>query len=111
MSQPHPEGRDPRVGELHLLGEVTWHGAPVHGGRTHALLASLVDAAGRTVGERALVDDVWARIAGGCHPNRDAVGALTSAGFDVSFVRRFGFSPQRGIPATAHVLGRARRSR
>ena len=59
MSQPHPEGRDPRVGELHLLGEVTWHGAPVHGGRTHALLASLVDAAGRTVGERALVDDVW----------------------------------------------------
>ena len=45
MSQPHPEGRDPRVGELHLLGEVTWHGAPVHGGRTHALLAALVDAA------------------------------------------------------------------
>ena len=59
MSQPHPEGRDPRVGELHLLGEVTWHGAPVHGGRTHALLAALVEAAGRTVGERALVDEVW----------------------------------------------------
>ena len=59
MSQPHPEGRDPRVGELHLLGEVTWHGAPVHGGRTHALLAALVEGAGRSIGERALVDEVW----------------------------------------------------
>ena len=57
-----------------------------------------------------LVSPIWARFAGGCHPNRDAVGALTSAGFDVSVVRRFGFSPQRGIPPTAHVLGRARRS-
>jgi SAM-dependent methyltransferase len=56
-----------------------------------------------------LVAPIWARFAGGCHPNRDAVGALTSAGFDVSVVRRFGFSPQRGIPPTAHVLGRARR--
>ena len=55
-----------------------------------------------------LVAPIWARFAGGCHPNRDAVGALTSAGFDVSVVRRFGFSPQRGIPPTAHVLGRAR---
>ncbi len=59
MSQPHPEGRDPRVGELHLLGEVTWHGTPVHGGRTHALVAALAAASGRTVGERALVDEVW----------------------------------------------------
>ncbi len=59
MSQPHPEGRDPRAGELHVLAEVTWRGVPVHGGRTHALLAALVDAAGRTVGERALVDEVW----------------------------------------------------
>ena len=58
MSQPHPEARDPRV-ELHLLTEVTWRGAPVHGGRTHALLAALVDAHGRTVGEHALVDEVW----------------------------------------------------
>jgi SAM-dependent methyltransferase len=57
-----------------------------------------------------LVTPIWARFAGGCHPNRDAVGALTSAGFDLSEVRRFGFSPLRGIPPTAHVLGRARRS-
>ena len=58
-----------------------------------------------------LAAPAWARFAGGCHPNRDAVRALRSAGFDVSLVRRFGFSPQRGIPPTAHVLGRARRSR
>ena len=56
-----------------------------------------------------LVAPIWARFAGGCHPNRDAVGALAPAGFDVSAVRRFGFSPQRGIPPTAHVLGRASR--
>jgi SAM-dependent methyltransferase len=56
-----------------------------------------------------LVAPIWARFAGGCHPNRDAVGALTSAGFAVSVVRRFGFSPQFGIPPTAHVVGRARR--
>ncbi len=55
-----------------------------------------------------LAAPIWARFAGGCHPNRDAVAELTSAGFDVSAVRRFGFSPQRGIPPTAHVLGRAR---
>ena len=59
MAQPHPEGRDPRAGELQLLAEVTWRGLPVHGGRTHALLAALVESAGRTVGERALVDEVW----------------------------------------------------
>ena len=60
-------------------------------------------------GAEDLVAPIWARFAGGCHPNRDAVGALISAGFDVSVVRRFGFSPQRGIPPTAHVLGRASR--
>jgi SAM-dependent methyltransferase len=55
-----------------------------------------------------LVAPIWARFAGGCHPNRDVVAALAAAGFEVSVVRRFGFSPQRGIPPTAHVLGRAR---
>ncbi len=56
-----------------------------------------------------LVAPAWARFAGGCHPNRDAVAAVTSAGFDVSAVRRFGFSPTRGLPPTAHVIGRASR--
>ena len=52
---------------------------------------------------------LWSRLAGGCHLNRDTVTAITAAGFDVTAVDRFGFSPQRGLPATAHVLGRATR--
>ena len=59
MSQPHPEGRDPRAAELQLLAEVSWHRRPVHGGRSHALLAALVAAHGRAVAETALVDEVW----------------------------------------------------
>lgn len=56
-----------------------------------------------------LVTPIWSRLAGGCHPNRDSVAAITAAGFDVTSVDRFGFSPQRGVPPTAHVLGRATR--
>jgi ubiquinone/menaquinone biosynthesis C-methylase UbiE len=56
-----------------------------------------------------LISPLWARFAGGCHPNRDTVGALRTAGFAVDDVRRFGFSPQRGLPPTAHVIGRATR--
>jgi SAM-dependent methyltransferase len=56
-----------------------------------------------------LVTPIWSRFAGGCHPNRDSVAAITAAGFDVTSVDRFGFSPQRGVPRTAHVLGRATR--
>jgi len=60
-----------------------------------------------------LVEDavapVWARLAAGCHPNRDTVAAVLDAGFDVQQVERFRFSPQRGVPATEHVLIRARR--
>jgi hypothetical protein len=61
----------------------------------------------------ALLEDaitpMWARLAGGCHPNRDTVAAITAAGFDVVELDRFGFSPQRLVPPTAHVLGRATR--
>lgn len=64
---------------------------------THRLVAAGED----------LVAPLWARLAGGCHPNRDSVAALDAAGFAVTDVRRFGFSPQAGIPANAHVLGRA----
>lgn len=56
-----------------------------------------------------LVTPIWSRFAGGCHPNRDSVAAITAAGFDVFSMDRFGFSPQRGVPPTAHVLGRATR--
>jgi predicted ATPase len=44
--------------DLRLLDGVSWQGAPLPGGRTHALLAALV-AAGGPVGEERLVDEVW----------------------------------------------------
>ena len=44
--------------DLRLLDEVSWQGAPLPGGRTHALLAALV-AAGNQVSEERLVDEVW----------------------------------------------------
>jgi SAM-dependent methyltransferase len=55
------------------------------------------------------VTPVWARFTGGCHPNRDTVAAVRAAGFDVHEVERFRFSPARGVPATEHVIVRARR--
>ena len=63
----------------------------------HRLLAAMED----------LVVPLWSRLAGGCHPNRDSLAAVRSSGFDVVSVRAFGFSPLRGAPAFAHVLGRA----
>jgi SAM-dependent methyltransferase len=54
-----------------------------------------------------VVTPLWSRIAGGCHVNRDPVASLVAAGFDVPDVHRFGFSGQRGVPRTAHVIGRA----
>ena len=52
---------------------------------------------------------LWSRLAGGCHLNRDPVEEIANSGFVITEVDRFGFSPQRGLPATAHVLGRASR--
>jgi SAM-dependent methyltransferase len=51
------------------------------------------------------VTPLWSRMAGGCHPNRDTVAAIRDAGFELRQVRRFGFSQQRAVPPTAHVLG------
>lgn len=47
----------------------------------------------------------WSRLAAGCHPNREPVAALVAAGFERLRVRRLPFSPARGLPAFAHVLG------
>jgi hypothetical protein len=54
-----------------------------------------------------LLAPCWARIAGGCHPNRDPVSAIRGAGFEQIAVRRLPFSPVRGVPAFAHIIGRA----
>lgn len=45
---------------LRVLDEVTWDGNPVPGERTHALLRALVEAGSRGLGERTLVEEVWA---------------------------------------------------
>lgn len=47
-------------------------------------------------------DPLWSRVAGGCHPNRDTLGAIRAAGFQVSDVEHVKFGLQ-------HVLGRATR--
>ncbi|MCD4526130.1 AAA family ATPase [Nocardioides sp. cx-173] len=47
------------MSQLALLDDVAWRGAPVRGARAHALLAALVAAGGRAVGEARLVEEVW----------------------------------------------------
>lgn len=49
-----------------------------------------------------LIDPIWSRVAGGCHPNRHTVAAIRRAGFEVSEVDAIEFGLQ-------HVLGRATR--
>lgn len=56
-----------------------------------------------------LLDHVWPRIAGGCHPNRDTGGAIKAAGFEVENCERFGFSPGFPMPKIAHILGVGRK--
>lgn len=64
----------------------------------HRLLAIAEDA----------VTPLWSRMAGGCHPNRDTVRLLESAGFEVLDAARFPFAPASLTPPIAHVLGAAR---
>jgi ubiquinone/menaquinone biosynthesis C-methylase UbiE len=65
----------------------------------HRLLAKAED----------LLTPAWGRIAGGCHPNRDTLGAISAAGFTVRDSRRFGFSVHPLVPPVAHILGHATR--
>ena len=53
------------------------------------------------------VAPVWARLGGGCHPNRDTVAAIGRAGFVVDEVDRFVFRFSPCLPGIAHVIGRA----
>jgi ubiquinone/menaquinone biosynthesis C-methylase UbiE len=48
----------------------------------------------------------WGWFAGGCHPNRDAVGAIEAAGFALESIDRFDVPDS--FLATPHVLGTAR---
>jgi len=52
---------------------------------------------------------LWPTLGGGCHPTRNTLRAIESAGFDVERCERFPFSPSIVIPKLPHVLGVARR--
>lgn len=69
----------------------------------------------RSTGWRGRVEDLitplWKRGAGGCHPNRDTAATIRAAGFDVDGLERFMFRPVPMLPAAAHILGTARRTR
>ncbi|MDP9988367.1 class I SAM-dependent methyltransferase [Pseudarthrobacter sp. J75] len=54
-----------------------------------------------------LLTPFWQRMAGGCHPNRDTLQAITEAGFTVRDNQRFGFSVHPLVPPVAHILGHA----
>ena len=55
------------------------------------------------------VDPVWSRLMGGCHTDRDTLGAITGAGFELERCRGFGFPVQaRAYPVAPRVLGVAR---
>ena len=56
-----------------------------------------------------VVDVVHPYVAGGCHVTRDTETAITDAGFEITSIRRFRFSPERmATQAAPKILGRAR---
>jgi ubiquinone/menaquinone biosynthesis C-methylase UbiE len=56
------------------------------------------------------VDLAWPRLMGGCHPNRDTLAAIESAGYKVESCRGFKFPPgARFSPVAPRIVGVARR--
>lgn len=56
------------------------------------------------------VNPLWRRLGGGCNANRDTLAAIEAAGFEITKIRRFGFSPSWTTRLTApHILGTATR--
>jgi SAM-dependent methyltransferase len=60
---------------------------------------------GRLVRWQDRLERPWGFVAGGCHPNRDTVAAVESAGFAFERLDRFDFGPP---PVKPHVAGLAR---
>jgi ubiquinone/menaquinone biosynthesis C-methylase UbiE len=63
----------------------------------------------RAILEIAVRSRVWPTLGGGCHPTRDTLNAIETAGFAIERCERFPFSPSPVIPKIPHVLGVARR--
>lgn len=53
-------------------------------------------------GVQDVIDPLWSRASGGCHPNRDTLAAIRAADFEVTDLEHIMF----GLP---HILGRATR--
>jgi ubiquinone/menaquinone biosynthesis C-methylase UbiE len=52
---------------------------------------------------------VWSRLMGGCEPNRETLGAIEAAGFEIARCRGFGFpATARAYPVLPRILGVAR---
>ena len=52
---------------------------------------------------------VWPRLMGGCQPNRETLGAIEAAGFEIERCRGFGFpATARAYPVLPRILGAAR---
>ncbi len=57
-----------------------------------------------------VVDLVWPRLMGGCHPNRDTLAAIERSGLRVERCRGFRFPPSARVSVVApRILGVARR--
>lgn len=55
------------------------------------------------------VDSLWGAMMGGCHTDRDTLGAIVDAGFAIECCRGFGFPPKARIyPVAPRILGVAR---
>jgi ubiquinone/menaquinone biosynthesis C-methylase UbiE len=80
-------------GELRFYEHVAAHRQPLRG------ILRFADRSG-----------LWPAISGGCHPSRETLAAIDSAGFVIERSRRFPFSPGAPMPAVPHILGVARRS-
>ncbi len=56
-----------------------------------------------------LVDPLWSRLMGGCHPDRDTLKAIAEAGFTLERCRGFPFPPCAPLyPVAPRILGLAR---
>lgn len=58
-----------------------------------------------------LVTPLWSAVGGGCHPNRDTVTEIESAGFHIEKLDSFPFKPMALVPPFTHVIGHARKCR
>ncbi len=52
---------------------------------------------------------IYPRLAGGCHPARDTLGAIRTAGFEIVTCRSFGLKLGALQPRIPYILGSARR--